>query len=95
MAEQAAVAKVKQARRCVACGESVTKRQLLRVVRTAEGNVAYDATGHANGRGAYVCANAECIAKARRKKLLQTSLKAQATDALYDELERAAGNGGK
>ena len=55
-------------RRCVGCGESFPKRDLLRVVRTPEGNVTLDATGKANGRGAYVCRRSECFRTARKKR---------------------------
>jgi len=85
--------KVKQARRCVGCGETVSKRQLLRVVRTADGTVRYDATGRANGRGAYVCANDSCFEKAQKKKLFASHLKANADETLYEELKKAAHNG--
>lgn len=92
MTEQFQESKVRQARRCVACGEIVPKRQLLRVVRTCDGTVRYDATGHANGRGAYVCAKDSCIEKAEKKKLFATNLKAEAVDLLFDDLKRAAHN---
>lgn len=96
MTDKCTTDKPKQARRCVACGETVSKRQLMRVVRTPEGTVKYDPTGHANGRGAYLCAKDCCIEKAQKKKLFSVSLKAEADDELYCELKKAAaGNDGK
>ena len=53
--------KKKRPRTCVGCMEESPKRELLRVIRTPEGEVRYDPTGRANGRGAYVCARASCI----------------------------------
>ena len=49
-------------RRCVGCGEGKPKKELVRIVRTAEGEVSLDATGRKNGRGAYVCYNNACLA---------------------------------
>jgi len=95
MTEQCAEGKVKQARRCIACGETVSKRQLLRIVRTPEGTVVYDPTGHANGRGAYLCAKDSCIERAAKKKLIAGSLKADASEGLYDELKKAASSNGR
>ena len=53
-------------RRCVATGEQLPKKELLRVVRTPEGTVAVDLTGKANGRGAYLCRSAQCLKKAQK-----------------------------
>ena len=75
-------------RTCVACRTSDAKRGLLRVVRQPDGSVAYDPKGKMPGRGAYVCAQAACIALARKQKKLERSLKASAIPAsLYQELE--------
>ena len=73
-------------RTCVACRTTGDKRGLLRVVRDPEGNVRFDPTGKANGRGAYVCASDTCISLAHKKQSLNRSLKAVADDALFDEL---------
>jgi predicted RNA-binding protein YlxR (DUF448 family) len=73
-------------RTCVACRTSGDKRGLLRVVRQADGTVVFDPTGKQNGRGAYVCASAECIALARRKKSLDRSLKVTLPPELYATL---------
>lgn len=77
-------------RTCVACRTSGDKRGLLRVVRQPDGAVAFDATGKANGRGAYVCASEKCIALARKQKKLDRSLKATVDSAVYDRLAALA-----
>ncbi|MDO4988437.1 MAG: YlxR family protein [Synergistes sp.] len=78
--------KKRRPRTCVGCGAESAKRELMRIVRTPEGVVRFDATGKANGRGAYVCAAAECIAAAKKKKALERALKSEIPDTLYDEL---------
>jgi predicted RNA-binding protein YlxR (DUF448 family) len=60
----------------VACRQTSDKRTLVRVVRSTEGVVSVDPTGKANGRGAYVCLDADCIALAKKKGALGRSLKA-------------------
>ena len=72
-------------RQCLACRNQKAKGELLRVVRTENG-VIYDPTGKKNGRGAYVCASSECVAKARKSGIFEKSLKAEVPAELYDEL---------
>lgn len=83
--------KIKQARTCIACGQTVSKKGLLRVVRTPEGKVKYDSTGHADGRGAYICCDAECIERARKKGLFDRHLNVKPEESLYDELKEVCG----
>ena len=78
-------------RRCVATGEQLPKKELLRVVRTPEGTLAVDVTGKANGRGAYLCLSADCFRKARQKKALERSLKTEIPEEIYDRLEEELG----
>lgn len=73
-------------RRCVGCGEGKPKKELMRVVRTAEGEVSLDATGRKAGRGAYVCHDAVCLAKARKKKSLERAFGASVPPEVYDAL---------
>jgi hypothetical protein len=74
-------------RTCVACRETDEKRDLLRVVRIPDGSVVYDAKGKLSGRGAYVCATANCIALARKQRKLERSLKIdRVPDELFGEL---------
>ena len=77
----------KRPRTCVGCMEESPKRQLIRIVRTTDGDVMYDPTGRAPGRGAYVCLNAECIKLAKRKNSLARSLKVATPTELYQQLE--------
>ncbi|HSV72274.1 MAG TPA: YlxR family protein [Chthonomonadales bacterium] len=73
-------------RSCVSCRTAGDKRDLLRVVRAPSGVVSVDAVGKANGRGAYVCAAAACIASARRQRKLERSLGAEVPAEVYDGL---------
>ena len=77
-------------RTCVACRTSGDKRGLLRVVRQPDGVVAFDTTGKANGRGAYVCASEKCIALAKKQKKLERSLKSTVDASVYDGLAARA-----
>ena len=74
-------------RQCVGCGEMKAKKELLRVLKTEDG-VLLDATGKKNGRGAYICANTECLKKTRKSKGLERSLKVAIPDEVYDNLEK-------
>ena len=58
-------------RRCVGCGEGKPKKELVRVVRSAAGEVNLDLTGRMPGRGAYLCPDTECLRKARKARRLQ------------------------
>ena len=79
-------------RMCVGCREMKEKRDLIRVVRTPEGEVALDPTGKRSGRGAYVCRQAECLRRAIRQKQLdrqlEITLTPEITGALTAEMER-------
>ncbi len=61
-------------RKCVGCGEMKPRRELIRVIRTPEGQVLTDLTGRANGRGAYLCRSSTCFEKAVQARSLQRSL---------------------
>lgn len=74
-------------RQCVGCGEMKAKKELIRVIKTEE-EVLLDTTGRKNGRGAYICANPECLKKARKTKGLERSLKASIPDEVYENLEK-------
>ena len=66
-------------RTCIACRETKDKRELIRVVRTSEGNLMVDPSGKANGRGAYLCRQASCWDKGLQKQRLAQALKATLT----------------
>lgn len=76
------------ARKCVGCREEKPKTELIRVIRTAEGEVALDMTGRANGRGAYICKSAECLKKAVKNKGLERSLKVQIPEEVLRRIEK-------
>ena len=75
-------------RQCMGCRERMEKRQLIRVVRTPEGNVQLDFSGKCNGRGAYICPKAECLKKAQKSKALDRSLEVEIPQEVYDRLTR-------
>lgn len=75
-------------RQCVGCGEMKGKKEMMRVLKTADGNICLDITGKKNGRGAYLCKQEECLLKARRNKGLERSFKMSIPDEVYDALEK-------
>lgn len=74
-------------RRCTGCGEHFPKKELIRVLRTPEGDIVLDETGKKSGRGAYICKNAECLKKARRQKRIESSLECSIPNEVYDRLQ--------
>ncbi|MBE5749306.1 MAG: YlxR family protein [Clostridiales bacterium] len=72
-------------RTCIACRAEKPKRELVRVVKFGE-NISLDTTGKANGRGAYVCNDKECIAKLKKQKLLNRAFSCQVSDEIYDKI---------
>ena len=75
-------------RKCVGCQNSFPKKDLLRVVRSPEGEISIDFTGKKSGRGAYICKNEVCFKKAKKTGILKRSLECEITDEIYDELEK-------
>lgn len=82
-------------RQCMGCRERKAKRELIRVVRGTDGMVSLDFGGKLNGRGAYICPNAECLKKAQKAKSLERSLEVPIPEEVYNRLAREmeAGNG--
>ena len=72
---------------CIGCGVSKSKKDLMRVVRTPEDEFVLDATGKKNGRGAYLCKDAECLKKAMKSKGLERSFKMSIPKEVYARLE--------
>lgn len=72
---------------CIGCGVSKSKKDLMRVVRTPEDEFVLDATGKKNGRGAYLCKDAECLKKAIKSKGLERSFKMSIPKEVYAKLE--------
>ncbi len=75
-------------RKCSGCGEMRSKRELIRVVRSPEGEISLDATGRKPGRGAYVCPAADCLRQARKAKRLERAFACAIPPAVYEQLEQ-------
>ena len=73
-------------RQCVGCREMKAKKELVRVVRSPEGEISLDFRGKAPGRGAYVCPNVDCLKKARKAKALERGFDCQIPQEIYDQL---------
>ena len=74
-------------RMCVGCREMKPKRELIRVVRSPEGEVSMDATGKKPGRGAYVCHDVACLQKARKTRALERAFETAIPPEVYDAME--------
>ena len=68
------------------------KKGLLRIVRTKDGAISLDPTGKMSGRGAYICKDAECFEKARKRKSLERALKCAIPAEIYDSLKEQIPN---
>ena len=75
-------------RQCVGCREHRPKRELIRVIRSPEGTISLDNSGKANGRGAYLCRNAECLRRAVRSSALERALNAKIPPEVTARLEK-------
>ena len=75
-------------RRCSGCGEHFPKKELIRVLRTPEGEIVLDLVGKVSGRGAYLCKNLECFKRARKARRIEASLESRIPDEVYDRLEK-------
>jgi len=74
-------------RKCVACQRMMPKRELIRIVRTPQGEIEIDLTGKKAGRGAYLCGQASCFKLAKKTKAFERALKVPVEPAIYDRLE--------
>lgn len=75
-------------RQCIGCGEMKSKKQLLRILKTAEGEITFDVTGRKNGRGAYLCFSEECLHRAMKTKGLERSFQMKIRPEIYAGLEK-------
>ena len=75
-------------RMCVGCREMKPKKELLRVVRSPEGEISFDLTGRKPGRGAYVCHSSECLLRAIKQKQLERTFSAPISDEVRDALQK-------
>ena len=86
MEQQKKVKKIPM-RQCLGCNERKPKGELLRVLRTPEGEIALDFTGKKSGRGAYICRDVKCLKKARKSGRIGKSLECDIPDEVYDRME--------
>lgn len=75
-------------RQCLGCREMKPKRELIRVVRSPQGEISLDFHGKKPGRGAYLCPDPNCFKRVRKSKALERSFSAAIPDAVYDLLEQ-------
>ena len=80
-------------RMCLGCSEMKPKKELVRVVKSKEGVISLDLTGKKAGRGAYICADAECLKKARKAKKKEKSFACRIDDDIYDAMEKELNSG--
>ena len=76
-------------RKCVGCNEMKPKKELIRIVRSPEGEISADLTGKKAGRGAYLCPNAECLKKAEKGKRLERAFECAVSPEVYASLSEA------
>ena len=78
-------------RQCVGCREMKNKKELIRVVRSPEGEISLDFNGKKPGRGAYVCPSGECLKKARKSRALERAFELAIPAEVYDQMEQQMG----
>ena len=76
-------------RMCTGCGEMKPKKELVRVVKPKDGDIALDLTGRANGRGAYICRSLDCLQKARKARRFEKAFSCRIPDEVYERMEEA------
>ena len=74
-------------RMCLGCGEMKPKRELVRVVKSKQGEISLDLMGRKAGRGAYICKDTECLRKARKARRFEKSFECRIDDSVYDSME--------
>ena len=79
-------------RKCIGCQEMKNKKELIRIVRSDEGEFSVDTTGKKAGRGAYICPNVECLEKAKKSKGLERSFKSAVPAEVYDKFREELEN---
>ncbi|WP_078554614.1 RNase P modulator RnpM [Bacillus alkalicellulosilyticus] len=82
-------------RKCIVTNEMKPKQELVRIVRSPEGEVSIDLSGKKNGRGAYISNSKECFEMAKKKDVLSRHLNTKVTNEIYDELENVRQQGNK
>lgn len=76
-------------RMCIGCGENKPKKELIRIVKSSEGEISLDMTGKKSGRGAYICPNQDCFTKAIKNHRLEKSFSCKISPEIYEELKYA------
>jgi predicted RNA-binding protein YlxR (DUF448 family) len=74
-------------RQCLGCNEHKPKIELVRILRTPEGEITLDLTGKKSGRGAYICYDVKCLKRARKSKRIDKSLQVDIPEEIYDKME--------
>ena len=74
-------------RQCLGCNAHKPKKELLRVVKTPEGEILLDFTGKKSGRGAYICRDVDCLRKARKSGRIERSLNVKVPDEVWNVME--------
>lgn len=82
-------------RTCVGCKEVKPKKELIRVVKQADGKIMIDFTGKANGRGAYLCPDSNCLAQAIKTKKLSREFECEIPKEVYEDLQNQIERGSK
>lgn len=81
-------------RTCMGCNSKKDKKELIRIVKTNQNEIAIDKTGKKEGRGAYICNNISCLDKATKSKRLERALDTKIDDEIYNNLRNLI-NGGE
>ncbi|MDE5994595.1 MAG: YlxR family protein [Oscillospiraceae bacterium] len=81
-------------RKCNGCGEQKDKRELVRIVKNANGEINLDVSGKMPGRGAYICPSIECLKKARKSRRIDKAFECTVPSEVYDKLEEQLKNNG-
>lgn len=74
-------------RMCLGCGEMKPKKELIRVVKSNDGDISIDLSGKKSGRGAYICRSAECFEKARKARRFEKNFSCMISDEVYEHME--------
>ena len=80
-------------RQCLGCNEHKPKSELVRILRTPEGNIVLDLTGKKSGRGAYICKNPACLKKLRKNRRAESNLGVSIPEEVWDALEAQMAEG--
>lgn len=82
------MAKKTPMRQCIVCRAEKSKKELVRVIRTPEGEICIDKTGRMNGRGAYICPSTDCYSRAVKSKAIERALKVSISKEVYEQLSK-------